>query len=286
MKNSNRDWVQLSAYLDGELSAREIKKLESRLAAEPGLQASLEDLRVIKGILSRTPRLKVPHNFTLSPEQAGIKHARAAAAGYSWTAAVLSFLFIAVVVVDLGSGSLKGAPSLAMAPRSEQIVPEAAMEAAPAADSLEEPTLLEAEQAVESQNAGDQETEIAQEAAAPAAEEEVSGAVSSAEEENLQEGAASDLEEGQAKTAPEEADRAVEPEAEGGVGMEAEEQAGLAPAPTAEAVPERYYEVTEEQLPRQGMQVFFPWIRILEAILGVGAAGFGLAAWSRRRRKR
>jgi len=42
MKISNRDWVQLSSYLDGEMNPREIKRIEDRLAKEPVLQHTLE----------------------------------------------------------------------------------------------------------------------------------------------------------------------------------------------------------------------------------------------------
>ncbi len=285
MKISNRDWVQLSAYLDGELSAREAKKLENRLAGEPGLQAALEELRSTKRILAQTPKLKVPRNFTLSTQQAGLKRTRSAAVGYSWAAAALSFLFIAVLVLDLGSVSRKGVLPAVGAPRSEEALPEAALEAAPAADALEEPAVMEAEESVESQNGADQEIELAQEAAAPAAEEQLTGEVSAAEGENIQEDTAQEMAEEQTKTAPEEADRAAESEAEEGVSLEAEEGGGAAPAPTAEGEVEGYYQPAEQEVPPGTPQATFPWIRIIEILLGLGAAGFASAAWIRRRRK-
>jgi hypothetical protein len=285
MRISNRDWVQLSAYLDGELSTREVKKLEARLGSEPEVRAALDDLKRTKHILSRTPTLKVPRNFTLSAQQAGIRRSRAPAVGYSWAAAVLSFLFIAVVVVDLGTGSLKGSLPAAGVPRAEEALPQAAMEAAPAADAVEEPALLAAEESVESQNAADQEAEMAQEAAAPAAEVGATGEVGAVEEENLPEEAAQDVAEGQAKTAPEESDRAAEPGTDGAASSESGEDGGAAPAPTAEAEIESYYEVIEEETPTRVVQPAIPWIRILEVLLGLGAAGFTSAAWIRRRRR-
>lgn len=286
MRVSHRDWAQLSAYLDGELSARDIRKLESRLASEPALQAALDDLRTTKQILSRTPRLKVPRNFTLTPQQAGIQPARTAAVGYSWAAALLSFLFIAVMVVDLGSGALKGSLPAAMAPRSEEALSEAVMEEAPAVESFDEPAMLAAaEESAESQNAADQEAEMAQEAAAPAAEEQVSGEVGTAEEENIPEEFTQDQAEGQAKTAPEEADWTGEPGAEIGESQEADGLEGTAPAPEAQAELERASEMPAEEIPADGIQQAVPWIRVLEIILGLGAAGFASAAWIRRRRK-
>lgn len=284
MKISNRDWAQLSAYLDGELSAQEVKKLETRLSGEPGFRAALEDLRRIKQILSRTPTLKVPRNFTLTPQQAGLQRSRIRAVGYSWAAVVLSFLFIAAVVVDLGTGSLKGALPAAVAPRAEEALPEAAMEAAPAADAVEEPLTLAAEESLESQNAADQEAEMAQQAA-PATEEEITGEVGVAEEENLPDEGAQDLAEGQAKTGPEETDRAAEPEAPSEVNQGFGEEGGAVPAATAEVEVEEYDQVPEQEAPARAIQPAFPWIRVVEFLLGLGAAGFASAAWSRRRRK-
>jgi len=282
MKISNRDWVQLSAYLDGELSVREVNKLESRLDAEPGLQAALEGLRDTKQILSRTPRIKVPHNFTLTPQQVGLKRARSAVVGYSWAAAVLSLLFVAVVVVDLGTGFSKGALSVDMAARSEQILPEAAMEAAPADREGEETALLAVDEAIESENAADQEAEPVQEAAAPAADEETAGEEGLMVDSDLQNGATQDLIQEQAKTAPQETGSAGELAVE--EVLETQGETELAAAPSQEAEVERYYEVPEEEIPQAVDRSTAPRYRILEILLALGAIGFASAAWVKRRR--
>ncbi len=283
MKISNRDWVQLSAYLDGELSVREADKLEGRLSAEPGLQAALEDLRDTKQILSRTPRIRVPHNFTLTPQQVGLKRARSAAVGYSWAAAVLSLLFIAVVVVDLGTGFPKGALSVDMAARSEQILPEAAMEAAPADGEEEVTALLAADEAIESENAADQVSEPVQEAAAPAAEEAAAGEEGLAMESDLQNGATQELIQEQAKSAPRETDSVGELAVE--EVLETQDETELAAAPSQEAEVERYYEVPQEEIAQAVDRSTAPWYRIVEILLALGAIGFGSAAWVKRRRK-
>lgn len=285
MKISNRDWVQLSAYLDGELSVREANKLESRLAAEQGLRAALKDLQSTKQILSRTPRIKVPRNFTLTPQQVGVKHARSAAVGYSWAAAVLSLLFVAVVVVDLGTGNSKGALSMDMAARSEQILPEAAMEAAPSDTQGEEPALLAADEAIESENAADQGAEPVQEAAAPAAEEATAGEEGLAMDSDLQNGATQDQAQEQAKSAPQETgsvgELAIEEESE----LQTQDETGLAAPPSQEPEVERYYEVPEEEIPKTVGRSTSAWYRILEILLALGAIGFASTAWMKRRRK-
>jgi len=282
MKISNRDWVQLSAYLDGELSVREADKLEGRLDAEPELRAALEDLRETKQILSRTPRIKVPHNFTLTPQQVGLKRARSAAVGYSWAAAVLSILFIAVVVVDLGTGFSKGALSVDMAARSEQILPEAAMEAAPSDAEGEDTALMAAGEAIESENAADQEAEPVQEAAAPAAEEDTAEEEGLAVESDLQNGATQDLIQEQAKTAPQETGSAGELAVE--EVLEIQEETELAAAPSQVAEVERYYEVPQEEIAQAVDRSTAPWYRVLEILLALGAIGSASAAWVKRRR--
>lgn len=75
MKNpiKPRDWDALSAYLDGQLSDREHARLETRLKTDPELQTALEELRQTRGLLHNLPKLRVPRNYTLTPEMVGLK---------------------------------------------------------------------------------------------------------------------------------------------------------------------------------------------------------------------
>jgi len=70
---SFRDIEQLSAYLDGELSQAERARLESRIKADAGLRAALEELRQARTLLRRTPQRGAPRNFTLTPKMAGLR---------------------------------------------------------------------------------------------------------------------------------------------------------------------------------------------------------------------
>ncbi|MBE3039866.1 MAG: hypothetical protein IMZ62_13780 [Chloroflexi bacterium] len=63
---SPKDWQLLSEYVDGQLSARQKEKLEQRLQADVGLRQGVEEMRQTRAILRSVPRLKVPHNFTLT----------------------------------------------------------------------------------------------------------------------------------------------------------------------------------------------------------------------------
>ena len=64
---SERDWAQLSAYLDGKLNARQRAALERRLAAEPHLRQALTELHETVALLRALPTLPAPRNFTLDP---------------------------------------------------------------------------------------------------------------------------------------------------------------------------------------------------------------------------
>ncbi len=64
---SPQEYEQLSAYMDGVLTEAERTRLEARLAAEPALQAALDDLRATAQILRAAPELTPPRSFTLDP---------------------------------------------------------------------------------------------------------------------------------------------------------------------------------------------------------------------------
>jgi anti-sigma factor RsiW len=72
MKNF-RDIENLSAYLDGQLSASDEARLEARLKTDPGLVSVMNDLRVARGMLRKLPARKAPRNFTLTRQMVGLK---------------------------------------------------------------------------------------------------------------------------------------------------------------------------------------------------------------------
>lgn len=72
MKNF-RDIENLSAYLDGQLSASDAARLEARLKTDPELDSVLSDLRTARGILRKLPARKAPRNFTLTRQMVGLK---------------------------------------------------------------------------------------------------------------------------------------------------------------------------------------------------------------------
>lgn len=68
-----RDVEKISAYLDGQLSESDSKRLETRLASDAGLVSVLTDLRAARGILRKLPKRKAPRNFTLTRQMVGLK---------------------------------------------------------------------------------------------------------------------------------------------------------------------------------------------------------------------
>jgi len=301
MEISNRDWVQLSAYLDDALNRREKIQLEKRMKLNPDLQTALEDLKITKIILSKTPRIPVPRNFTLSPAQIGIKTRQPVHTRYRLAAALMSFVFIGVLILDFGGIILGGGFAPAMAPKSQEVMFDAAAESA--VDEMEEPALLAAEvendRAVEGElveevsaptEAADTEVEVMAEAAESAARTEES----SVEEESAPAEEAETVED----TAPavgaespgEEKTTSGEETTEGDTlaeGYDDQAQANQAvPSPTVGGLPLTTQAVTyaDEPSQREFQREPISTLRILEIIFGLGIIGFGAAAWVLKRR--
>lgn len=116
---SFRDVEQLSASLDGQLSQAEMTRLEARIRSDPALGATLADLHQARAILHRTPKRRIPRNFTLTPRMAGIRPpVPRLVPVLSWASAVAMLLFI----FNLGTNLLgqlsfgAAAPMMAMVP--------------------------------------------------------------------------------------------------------------------------------------------------------------------------
>lgn len=102
---TDRDWESLSAYLDGELNARDKARLENRLQTSTDLRSALDDLQHTRALLRAQPRLRAPRNFTLTAASAGIRSSSRPAPRLSpifgMVSAFASFLLIAVVLSEL-----------------------------------------------------------------------------------------------------------------------------------------------------------------------------------------
>lgn len=126
-KISSRDWESLSAYLDGELSAKERSQIELRLRDDPELRSALKGLRQTRIVLRSQPRLRAPRNFTLSPQMAGLQVTRRTrSAPFAFpalrlAAALATIFFVMVMVGDLASRSMQPT-TIALAPQNAPFV--------------------------------------------------------------------------------------------------------------------------------------------------------------------
>lgn len=157
---SERELIELNAYLDGELSAAERAAFEQRLDASPELQAELASLRQTKALLGMAEPVPLPRSFTLDPAVYGAPEPRSlwerlglppvAVFAPAAAALVAALVCVGVLVISQGPGrplqvameerAVEEEPSMMQAPAEEEAAPageeaaEAEMAAPPAAD--------------------------------------------------------------------------------------------------------------------------------------------------------
>lgn len=105
---SDRDWQDLSAYLDNQLPKGQAYRLEQRLHERPELRAALDELRKTQILLRNQPRLRPRRNFTLTPQMVGNRQFQTNPLFpvFSFTSAIASLLLVIVLVGDLFFGGL------------------------------------------------------------------------------------------------------------------------------------------------------------------------------------
>ena len=262
MQITDRDWAQLSAYLDGELSGRELRQVRKKIQTDPLLQAALEQLKITKQILQTAPRIPAPKNFTLTPEMIGVKSRKPSFSRFRLAAALMSFLLIGVMILDFGGIFYKGAMSAGFSPKSI----EAQLESIPeiAADALQEPVLLEAVGEVPEDQAVAEYEEDSTNVGAPAIGAE--GVVEKEQEEKTQD---TDTATGTNR-------------AQGG--EEPQSTVQVLPSQTPEPPPAvvEYFPEGEIHGPERSDGI--STLRILEILFGLGVVGFSVAAWTKRRK--
>lgn len=163
---SSRDWQDLSAYLDHELNPSERSNFEKRLQNEAELRATLLDLRRTRAVLRSQPPVRIPRNFTLKPEQVGVRQQSRNYPIWGLVSVLASLVFIVLLVGDLvGQRSILSASSAQLmnsleareaAPQAFESVPQeapgseaypppsAAMKSVAPSPTMEVPPLAEA----------------------------------------------------------------------------------------------------------------------------------------------
>lgn len=102
MKNEHnlRQYEMLSAYLDRQLTPREIAQVEAQIKQDSEMRTILEELRRTKQMLRAMPRLRAPRNFTLSPRAAGIHPKKHTYPAYGWVSALATLVLVLTMVGD------------------------------------------------------------------------------------------------------------------------------------------------------------------------------------------
>jgi hypothetical protein len=270
-KLSKRDLERLSAYVDGELDARQTAQVEARLERDELLRGALAELRQTAQWLRSMPQVAPPRHFSLTPEMVEKRPADRAYPFLKLASALVAAAFVFVVGID-AFRSTKGWSALP-ANLAQRSVAEAPGAAADAGEGEE--------------FAAEQPMEEAPEAAAPLAEpaEEATEQGFAAEAEAVQQTQQPEAEmsempagesEGQPEMAPEESP-AIGKTSQGAdnLGEMGEEEAGGEQRAEAEVVPtvtassEDEATLAEEEAPVRG-----PSVRQVEPIrlLEIGLA--------------
>ena len=100
-KLSSRELQLLSAYLDGELSKKDQKRVERLLSDHPAAISSLEKLRHTKNVIRLLPIHKVPRNFTISTEEVSRSLIPNLAGVLRYASAVSAVLLVVVLAFDI-----------------------------------------------------------------------------------------------------------------------------------------------------------------------------------------
>ena len=131
---SMRDYENLSAYLDGQLSNSEKLRLEARMLANPELRSVLDEMSRTRALLRSAPRRRAPRNFTLSPAQAGLRAKPRSFFDFfpvlSFTSALAILALVFSLMLGPGGTPLSPVPELAApAPLAQDAAaPEAAQQ--------------------------------------------------------------------------------------------------------------------------------------------------------------
>jgi hypothetical protein len=131
-KLKKRDLEQLSAYLDGELSESESRKVDARLQSDSQFQAAFEELEKTRVLISGLPTLSPPRNFTLTPEMVGVRKGLSLFPVFRFATVIAAAAFAVLVGANVlllqGPGGVPLAAEPARMVVEEEPQPEAAIE--------------------------------------------------------------------------------------------------------------------------------------------------------------
>jgi hypothetical protein len=135
---SSGDWQLFSAYLDNQLSDKEMCQVEERLRTDPDCRQTLELLRRTSLMLRSLPVRRVPRNFTLSAHSFQKKIIPSYSWVLSYSSAASALLLAAVFALDF----LQRPPLMAVGKTVGDSQPAAAAMEVAKAPSKEPPMII------------------------------------------------------------------------------------------------------------------------------------------------
>jgi len=127
---SEKDMTLLCEYLDDALSITDRAKFEKRLQQSPGLKEALEDMTALKHSMRSLPCKPVPHQFTLTHNEAKkARRGRFLLPTFGW-ASVVSMILLAVIFGSEFIFANFSAPQTVSEPAAVTLQNEAAPESA------------------------------------------------------------------------------------------------------------------------------------------------------------
>lgn len=138
---TNKGWLLLSRYLDGDLSAEQQKRVEKELRSNTALHQALEQLTHTRCVLRSVPQHKVPRSYTLTA--AILKKAeRQKFPQIVWQYSSVAAAVVAVIALALQVFSPR---AMIASPADEAVQPEMQLMAAPESadmESTDEPQII------------------------------------------------------------------------------------------------------------------------------------------------
>ncbi len=141
-KMTRKEWLLLSRYVDGDLSAEQVRRMEEDLRSNADFKKTFERFAHTRRLLRSIPQHKIPHTYVLTPEKAGIREQRKAPQlVWQYSSAAAAFVAVIALALQFFSPRASVISTLADAAQPEMQV-MAAPESAGAAATEEPPIIL------------------------------------------------------------------------------------------------------------------------------------------------
>ena len=125
---THKEWIEISAYLDGKLTNAETAHVDERLGTDPQYRQALFEIKHTCALLRSLPARRVPRNFTLSKEFA--KNPARRWGMQSFLALASASTTIILVALFIGGNFFNRSTNLAAIPPQAAPLPETAMDTA------------------------------------------------------------------------------------------------------------------------------------------------------------